>query len=288
MPSRDELSAAARRLRRKLDVKFGSAGRIRRDALTRFLARHAAPSPDEKAAAALTIGVVIPCFGHAKYLPAAFSSLLAQTRPPDQVVLVDDASPDDTWPVACRLADGGGRLRPLTTVVLHRRNFGQCAAINTGVQMLKTEVVVVLNDDDYLMHDAVESALDVFLTHPEVRLVGAKAVYVYGEKYLENHRKLVRDALLSPSFDVRVASPDNVPSYRTGREIDMCHSGSAFFKTAWAAAGGYEPSWRRRVIGFADRDFQLRVNALFPIAVVENAAFAFWRIDSSVDRGLFS
>jgi GT2 family glycosyltransferase len=37
-----------------------------------------------------------PCFAHAPYLPDLLDSIVAQTRPPDEVIMVDDDSPDST------------------------------------------------------------------------------------------------------------------------------------------------------------------------------------------------
>lgn len=68
----------------------------------------------------------------------------------------------------------------------------------------------------------------------------------------------------------------------------MSHSGLSFLKIAWETVGGYIPKIKNRVIMFSDRDFQLRVNSVYPIAIIENAALSFWRINSSVDQGLFS
>lgn len=287
MRSGEPPSANARRLYRKLALKWGGASRVDQRKLGRFVAEHSAPShvaaPREP-----SVGIVVPCFGHAQYLPIAFASILNQTTQPDQVVFVDDCSADDTWAVLCRLLDRAPLAHNRFSLEHNNRNLGQCATINKAVELSHTSVAIVLNDDDYLMHDAVERVRTLCALHPEARLFGSKAVYFYSDEYLANHRKLVAESLLSEELRVRLSLPPDVLSFRTGREIDMCHSGSAFYKDAWREVGGYRPKWHERVIGYADRDFQIRVNALFPIAIVENAAFAFWRVDSSVDQGLFS
>jgi glycosyltransferase involved in cell wall biosynthesis len=298
MKTAHEMTANARRLYRKAALKWGGASCVDQRRLARFVGEHAAaahgsaapgsPASTGAAPPAPRIGIVVPCYGHARYLPAAFASILNQTEPPEHVVFLDDCSPDDTRATLERLATPGALGEGRVTVARNDRNLGQCATINRAVELLRADVAVVLNDDDYLMHDAVERMRALCVLHPEARLFGAKAVYVYGDEYLANHRKLVTESLLSEELHVRISTPAEVRRFRSGKEIDMCHSGSAFFKDAWRAVGGYRAQWSERVIGYADRDFQIRVNALFPIAIVENAAFAFWRIDSSVDQGLFS
>jgi glycosyltransferase involved in cell wall biosynthesis len=281
------LSNNARRLHRKVALKWGGAARVNQRRLNRFVIEHSALTtgavPMEP-----TIGIVVPCFGHARYVPTAYASIVNQTTQPKHVVFIDDCSPDDTHAILERLVRRSLIDRDRFSLLRNDQNLGQCATINRAVDLLQADVAIVLNDDDYLMHDAVERVRALCACHPEARLFGSKAVYFYGSEYLENHRKLVVESLLSGELHVRLSLPADTRGFRTGREIDMCHSGSAFYKDAWRAVGGYRPTWNERVIGFADRDFQIRVNSLFPIAIVENAAFAFWRVDSSVDQDLFS
>ena len=85
-----------------------------------------------------------------------------------------------------------------------------------------------------------------------------------------------------------MSEPAAARTYTSARQLDMCHSGSIFLKSAWQDVGGYYPDQTRRVCLFSDRDFQLRVNCLYPVAVVEDVPFAFRRAGSSVDRGQFT
>ena len=299
-----ELLKDVQRVYRKATLKWGGAAHVDQRKLARFAMEHACPAAHASGGSGgsattgansgaprtegLSIGIVMPCYGHARYLPAAFESMVRQTTPPAHVVLVDDCSPDETAAVLRRLIANAADSQTRFQVVRNAHNLGQCASLNAGIGVLTTRLAIVLNDDDYLMHDALECIASVCRAHPDVRLIGARAVYVYGEEYLANQRKEVGASLISEQLLVRVSEPAQVRTFRSGHEIDMCHSGMAVYREAWRAAGGYRLGWGKRVIGFADRDFQIRVNALFPIAIVENAAFAFWRIDSSVDQGLFS
>jgi hypothetical protein len=68
----------------------------------------------------------------------------------------------------------------------------------------------------------------------------------------------------------------------------MTHSGSCFFKVAWEAVGGYQAVKAKRVVPFSDRDFQLRINAVWPVAVAYETPLTLWREGSSVDAGINS
>lgn len=150
------------------------------------------------------------------------------------------------------------------------------------------DIIVVLNDDDYLMHDALEWIDRVFHQHPEAGLVGAKAVGVRSQVYLDNLKKTVAGPLISDELVTVVSPPEAARRFQHARQLVMGHSASAFRREAWEAADGYFPNRNKRIVIYSDRDFQLRVNCLYPVVIVENAAFAFWRSGSSVDGGLFT
>jgi glycosyltransferase involved in cell wall biosynthesis len=232
--------------------------------------------------------IVVPCYNHAPYLPAAFGSIEAQTLRPSEVILVDDHSTDATWRAVNDLVAASSLPHELFRVSRNSHNLGQCATINAAVAHTTSDVVVVLNDDDYLMHDALEWIDRILAAHPAAALVGARAVSLRSQAYLDNLKKNVTGALLSSDLTVTTRDPATARRYSSAQQLMICHSGSAFRREAWEAVGGYYSDKRRRVVLFSDRDFQLRVNYLYPVAVVEDAAFAFWRAGSSVDAGLFT
>jgi glycosyltransferase involved in cell wall biosynthesis len=232
--------------------------------------------------------VAVPCHNHAEFLPSAFQSVEAQSLVPSEVILVDDHSTDSTWRVINDLVATSQLPHESIRISRNSLNLGQCATINSAVDQAESNVIVVLNDDDYLMHDALEWIDFVFEHNPSVGLVGAKAVRVGSQLRLDNLKKTVTASLISSDLTIRTSDPTEARRYTSARQLDMCHSASAFFKDVWEAVGGYYPEMDRRVVMFSDRDFQLRVNCLCPVAVVEDAAFAFWRVGSSVDAGLLT
>ena len=115
----------------------------------------AAPKPNTADRASFDNGlaVVIPCYNHVRYLDATVHCLLHQTHRPFQAIFVEDRSTDDTW---LRLQDLA-TLFPddiQVTLLQTSRNLGQAAAINLGIDKTAASVYTILNDDDYLMHDA--------------------------------------------------------------------------------------------------------------------------------------
>ena len=89
----------------------------------------------------------------------------------------------------------------------------------------------------------------------------------------------------SRPLELDIRQPADSFAYERYNDLNMTHSASCFRRDAWKAVGGYYSDARRRIVPFSDRDFQLRVNALFPVGVSPTVAFSFWRTYSSVDAG---
>jgi glycosyltransferase involved in cell wall biosynthesis len=89
------------------------------------------------------VSVVIPAFNAAAFIHRAIGSVMSQTTPPAEIIVVDDGSHDDTADAAQRL---GGAI-----IVLRQPNRGPGAARNAGVRASKSELVCFLDaDDEYL------------------------------------------------------------------------------------------------------------------------------------------
>ena len=249
---------------------------------------HRRPLPSLPNEAPTGLAVVIPCYGHAAFLHDMLDSLLAQTRSPDEVIFVDDHSPDATWEVLTTLIAAhpelaGGHI----SVLRNDRNMGQAASLNRGISNASSDLIMIVNDDDYLMHDAIESTLTRFGQYRDVALIGAHCIYFAGDEELAAAPKL-SSAYTAPGLPLVVHRPEEVSRYRNYNDLNMTHTGSCFLKVAWEAVGGYRVRKAERVVPFSDRDFQLRVNAVWPVAVAYETPIALWRRDSSVDAGLNS
>jgi glycosyltransferase involved in cell wall biosynthesis len=218
-------------------------------------------------------------YGHAAYVGAALESVARQTRCPDEIIVVNDASPDGARDVvdAARVR-WPASLGDRTVVIDNPVNMGQSAAINQAVAAVSSDLVMVLNDDDYLFLDAVELVCDLFRTHPGMAMIGATCISFSDPGILS---MAVRQR--PSSVPLSLTYPSDVLEFRHANDLNMTHSGCTFRKLAWQAAGGYEPRRKARVTRSADRDFQLRVNALFPVAVSRRVPWSFWRNNSSVD-----
>ena len=230
-----------------------------------------------------SLALVVPCFKHAGYLPEMLESIASQTRLPEELIFIDDCSPDATAEILGAFM--AQRSWPAGRCMLLRndRNLGQAASLNRGISAASSDLIMILNDDDYLMHDAIEIVMGLFSQHRELALVGAPHIGFAGRDTLPTASK-TSDAHATSGLQLFVHRPDDVRQYPFVDQLDMTHSGLGFLRVAWNAVGGYQTDKKKRVTRFSDRDFQFRVASQWPVAVATGRPLAFWRRDSSVDR----
>lgn len=105
-----------------------------------------------------TISVIIPVYNDAPYLAEALDSVLAQTRPAEQVIVIDDGSTDDSYKVA-------EAFLPHITLV-HQANQGISAGRNAGLGMAKGDLIAFLDADDLWPADSLEVRLARLAAEP--------------------------------------------------------------------------------------------------------------------------
>ncbi len=148
----------------------------------------------------VTVSVVIPCYNRAAMIGEAIASVHAQTRAPLELIVVDDASHDDSADIAER---AGARVIRLAT------NRGNSTARNVGARVASGDAIAWLDSDDYWEphHLATVAGLlddfpDAGVASAAVRLVGARSGTWYGRVPAGPPVNVVREA-----FYATVAQP---------------------------------------------------------------------------------
>jgi len=122
------------------------------------------------------VSVVIPAYNYARYLPEAIGSVLAQTYPDFEVIVVDDGSTDETRAVVQRFDDPRVRY-------VWQENQGLSAARNTGIRESKRAYVGFLDADDLWQPNHLAAAVAEFARRgPEFALVAGTSVRMDQDK----------------------------------------------------------------------------------------------------------
>jgi glycosyltransferase involved in cell wall biosynthesis len=107
-----------------------------------------------------TICVVVPAYNEGRWITETLESVLAQTLPADEIVIVDDGSTDDTVAQVERFGDAVRLVR--------QANAGCAAAFNTGFADTTADFVALCPADDIWEPHKHEWQHEVLVQHPDV------------------------------------------------------------------------------------------------------------------------
>ncbi|MGH8146530.1 MAG: glycosyltransferase family A protein, partial [Rhodanobacteraceae bacterium] len=107
-----------------------------------------------------TVAVIIPTYNRAQYVGQAVESALNQSHPPDEVLVVDDGSTDNTSEVVTGYKD---RVK-----YLYKANGGLPSTLNQGLAATDADYVCVIDDDDVMTPDAIERRLAFLHSRPDL------------------------------------------------------------------------------------------------------------------------
>ena len=119
------------------------------------------------------VSIVVPAFNRAGVITETLESIARQTYREIECIVVDDGSADSTVAVV----EEWGRQHAQFNLLLIRleRNAGKCAAVNRGLREAAGEFIMVLDSDDILMPETIDSEVDYLDRHREVGMVFGKA-----------------------------------------------------------------------------------------------------------------
>ncbi len=177
------------------------------------------------------VSIVTPSYNQGRFLKRTIESVLNQTYPHIEYLVMDGGSRDESVDV---LRSYGKRFRWVS-----EPDNGQSHAINKGLAQARGEILAYLNSDDILMPDAVAKAVAYFHQHPSCDLVYGEANYID-----ENDR---------------IIGKYNTADYSFGRLVQDCCicQPSAYWRSCIATAVG---RFDEQLQYAMDYDYWLRID----------------------------
>lgn len=155
-----------------------------------------------------TLSVIIPCYKQAHFLGECIESVLAQSVKPDEIIVVNDGSPDNTSEVA----------RKYGVIVVEKENGGLSSARNAGIERATSDFLLCLDADDMLRPDAIKELMAI---------AGENVIAQAGLMY----------------FGAQVATFRPMgATLESMLRSNTVYCNSVFPKKAWEAIGGYDES----------------------------------------------
>lgn len=108
------------------------------------------------------LGVVVPTYNHGHFLRSTILSLLNQTYPRVQIVIVDDCSMDNTKEILDEFS-----LDPRVSVLRNSSNLGESQSVNIGWAYLRTQYIAIVNSDDPQNPNWAHDMMNFIKIHPD-------------------------------------------------------------------------------------------------------------------------
>ncbi len=186
------------------------------------------------------VSAVLPTYNYGRFVGDAVSSVLAQSYPHVEVIVVDDGSTDDTRK---RLEPYMGRIR-----YIYQKNQGQHAARNAGIQAARGQYIGLLDSDDMWHPRKLELQMNYIARNPDARIVASNLIIDLSRGW--------------PS----VNAADEITMRKISIEqLVVCArfapSGVIIRKDCFDTVGYFRPN----IVGAEDRDMWIRLASQFEI-----------------------
>ncbi len=192
------------------------------------------------------VSVIVPCYKYAHYLTECLDSLIHQTYKEIEIIVVSDASPDNTAEIVAKF--------PTVKLITHKINKGLGASRNTGIKAAKGEYIVCLDADDKFAPNTIEELM---------RFANPDTMVIPGLQEFGNSHNL---HTAQPPFTKESLLQSN-----------RIHCASLYPKRYWEMVNGYDESELMRA-GYEDWDFWLRIIIAGCKAVQLSGPLFFYRI----------
>ncbi len=207
------------------------------------------------------VTVIIPAYnGVSRYLEQAIRSVLAQTYRNKELIVVDDASTDETGQLALRF--------PQARYVRRAQNGGQAAARNEGARLATGTYLAFLDQDDLWDPAMLAEMVALLDAHPDAALV-----------HCDGYQVDEQNGILE--YDRAIKHMDSITQLLRGGH-DVATSGSLFRKACFDAVGGYDDQ-----LGvWEDIDLAIRLYQRFPVIHHPRPLYRHRLYSHNVSRGI--
>lgn len=192
------------------------------------------------------VTVAVPNYRHARYLPLRLQSIADQTFTDYEVLLLDDASPDESLDVLRAFAEG----RPSWSVHPNEVNSGSpFAQWNKAIALARGRYLWIAESDDYADPHLLERLVELMESDPHLVLAYAQSMLVDSEgaamHLFDVHYRYVYGAESERwTHEYRNGGIDEVRNFMLLHNVVPNASGALMRLDALRAVGGADPNWR--------------------------------------------
>lgn len=217
------------------------------------------------------VSVICISYNHAPYIKEALSSLFAQTYTDIEIILMDDASTDDSQAILEQQAQ-----REDVKIILHKTNQGYTKTFNEGLKESTGEYIIDFSLDDIMKPNFIETSLSAFKSE-SIGVVFSNADYVDNKThFIVNHtEQLLRKGMISavPQGDVFAAIL---------RRYFICTPTMMIKREVFDRLGGYDEN-----LAYEDFDFWVRSSRFWSYQYIDKVLFKKRKLKDSLSANRY-
>jgi glycosyltransferase involved in cell wall biosynthesis len=195
-----------------------------------------------------TYAVVVPLYNHEAYIEACIESVLNQTLPVSEIVIVDDGSKDSSFKLAQQYVSKN------PTISLYKQeNLGTAKTLNWAISMCKSQWIAVLNSDDIFANEKISRCFEISHEQPGIEIISGML------RFVDSSNLLITEGLsvdwMRRGLDFYNRS-ESLPLSIINENFIATTSNMVFRKELWKKVGGFQDYRYCNDMDFLLRSFQ--------------------------------
>lgn len=222
----------------------------------------------------MSLSVIIPNYNQAKYLKETLEAILAQSLQEIDILVVDDASTDESCKIVEEYQKKDSRLSLLR---LEKNSGGPIVPIREGLKHVRGDYIALIAGDDIVQPHFFEEAIDVVKKYPEVGIC-------FGNYLLFADRRpyFFKEISILDHPEPMVLKPEEMVALSRTKCFHIPSQSSIYRKDLLLKFGGY----REELKGYSDFYLNFQIASRYPIAFVPKIWSAFRLVPRSFGRSL--
>jgi len=202
-----------------------------------------------------SLSVFLSNYNHAKYVAQAIEAIVTQSRPPDEFIIIDDASTDNSVEIIQEFA----HRYHFIDFARNHRNMGALATAQKLLSKATGEYIYGAGADDYVLPGFFETAMAMAEQYPQAGVISGKVIVI------DTNDNKIGVAEIPHWTTPRFASPRQfLKDYLEKVALDHSLSSATIYKrTSLEEVGGFRPGLRAWSDTFAIRAIGLRYGACY-------------------------
>lgn len=201
-----------------------------------------------------TLSVLMPNFNHAEYIAEALEAILSQSHKPDEIIIIDDASTDNSIEIIKRYV----KSAPFAHLLINEKNMGVVHNLNKLFELAKGDCVYFAAADDKILPGFFERSMNLLSRYPQAGLCSTLSFITDGE----GRNRGLHPSLIISREECFIA-PEKSRSIQDGAGTWIMGNTAIYKREALKDAGGFNPGLHSFADGFIQQVIALKNGSCF-------------------------